>query len=150
MSFQARLRVPKCSPSKDKKSLTLEIEKKSSVILLMVQKSSKLTSWGWSFSPIIYRGFQTSQVGFSPDFGTINSTVWGDSQHPVDTGISQFLYFTCFTWTVGSWFVEKILRMKWWWNLFLQSVTGWISASVILFGGAKVFQLQLVWGINPT
>ena len=27
ISFQARLRVPKCSPSKDKKSLTLEIEK---------------------------------------------------------------------------------------------------------------------------
>ena len=35
----------------------------------MVQKSGKLTSWGWLFIP--FKRFYTSQVVFSPDFWTI-------------------------------------------------------------------------------
>ena len=40
-------------------------------ILLMVPNSGKLTSWGWYFIPLLTR-FYTSQVVFSPGFGTID------------------------------------------------------------------------------
>ena len=50
----------------------------------MVQKSGMKTSWGvGGWNPIIYNGFFTSQVVFSPDFWTINGSTFSDSHQKV-------------------------------------------------------------------
>ena len=75
---------------------------------LMVQKSGKLTSWGWSFFPCFTR-FYTSQVFFL-DFWTINSI-------PLPFGYFSFLVL----FFQEPWWIQYILML---WKVTCSS---WIS-----------------------